>query len=238
MHVELTLTPGTETKAPPVLYSKCMNTTGSSVPLFSLLSVSVPVYRVSPANERGDGRGGRVYLLTGHVRPGEQRLRQLLHQTGALKSRGRDRAGRTGSGHASGKPQQGSGMWILKPAVNHTQTNSTGLLWSHYRGWRWEVQGGIVFNLLKNPEGNNFLTLVAVCAHNHSQNLYDWQVGKHPGSGLGHTCLGILFRTPLGWRNIILYSPVGNSQVDRRRLGWFNKKQPFFFRNGGPASRH
>lgn len=43
--------------------------------------------RVPPAHERGDGRGGRVHLLARHLRPGEQRLRQLLHQTGALKCR-------------------------------------------------------------------------------------------------------------------------------------------------------
>ncbi len=55
MHVELTLTPGTATKTPPVFYSNCTRTTGSSVLLFSFLSVSAPVCRVSPANERGDG---------------------------------------------------------------------------------------------------------------------------------------------------------------------------------------
>lgn len=67
LHVKLTLTPGTETKAPPAFHSKFMNTTGSSALLFSLSSVSAPVCRVSPANEGGDGRGGRVYLLTGHL---------------------------------------------------------------------------------------------------------------------------------------------------------------------------
>lgn len=87
MHVELTLTAGLKTKVPPVFSPKCMNTTGSSLLLFSLLSVSVPVCRLPPANE-GDGRGGWVYLLTGHLRPGEQRLGQLLHQTGALRSQG------------------------------------------------------------------------------------------------------------------------------------------------------
>lgn len=50
-------------------------------------TVSVPTCRVSPPDERGDGRGGRVHLLPGHLWPGEQRLRQLLHQTGALRSR-------------------------------------------------------------------------------------------------------------------------------------------------------
>lgn len=60
---------------------------------FSLLSVFVPVCRVSPANEGGDGGGGRVYLLAGNLRPGKQRLRQLLHQTGALRSQGQDETG-------------------------------------------------------------------------------------------------------------------------------------------------
>lgn len=62
----------------------CMITPGSSVLPFSLLSVPVPACRVSPTNEGGDGGGGRVYLLTGHLGPGKQRLGQLLHQTGAL----------------------------------------------------------------------------------------------------------------------------------------------------------
>lgn len=42
IHVETTLTRGTQTKVPPVSHSNCMNTTGSSVLLFSLLSVSAP----------------------------------------------------------------------------------------------------------------------------------------------------------------------------------------------------
>lgn len=41
MHVELTLTAGTKTKAPPVFSSKCMNTTGSSLLLFSLSYLSL-----------------------------------------------------------------------------------------------------------------------------------------------------------------------------------------------------
>lgn len=84
---------------------KCMNTNGWSALLFSLLSVSVPVCRVSPANEGGYSRGGRVYLLTGHLWPGKQWLGQLLHQTGALRSQGQDRAGQNGTGCLSGKPQ-------------------------------------------------------------------------------------------------------------------------------------
>lgn len=38
------------------------------------------------AVKRRGSRDRRVHLLTGHLRPGEQRLRQLLHQTGALSS--------------------------------------------------------------------------------------------------------------------------------------------------------
>lgn len=38
------------------------------------------------AVKRRDSRDRRVHLLAGHLRPGEQRLRQLLHQTGALSS--------------------------------------------------------------------------------------------------------------------------------------------------------
>lgn len=95
MHVDLTLTPRAKTKG-----SSCV-TEIAQTQLAHVLSVSVPMCRVSPTNERGDGRGGRVYLLTGHIRPGEQRLRQLLHQTGALRSRRQDGAGRTGSGPSS-----------------------------------------------------------------------------------------------------------------------------------------
>lgn len=172
MHVEFTLWPGTKAKAPPLFYSKRMNTTGSSVLLFSLLSAPVPVCRVSPANERGDGRGGWVYLLTGHLRPGEQRLGQLLHQTGALRSQSQDRAGWTGSGHTSGNPQRGSGMWRVKLALNHTQTNATGLLWSQNR--RQRGRGGGHFHSSEKSWREQFSNLVAVRAHNHSRNLYDW----------------------------------------------------------------
>lgn len=55
----------------------------------ALLSVFVPICRVCTAHEGG---GGRLYLLTDHLRPGEQWLRQLLHQTGALRA-GRTRMG-------------------------------------------------------------------------------------------------------------------------------------------------
>lgn len=83
-----------------------MNTSGSSALLSSLSLICLcPVCRVSPANEGRDGGGGRVYLLTGHLRPGEQRLGQLLHQTGALRSRGRGKSRtKSGTGHTSGKP--------------------------------------------------------------------------------------------------------------------------------------
>lgn len=130
MHVDLALTPRAKTKG-----SSCV-TESARTQLAHVLSVSVPMCRVSPANERGDGRGGRVYLLTGHLRPGEQRLRQLLHQTGALRSRRQDGAGRTGSGPSSGKPQGGLGTLGVKLALSHTQTNATGLRWSQYKRCR------------------------------------------------------------------------------------------------------
>lgn len=54
--------------------------------------VSLLFSRSLTAVERRDSWDGRVHLLAGHLRPGEQRLRQLLHQTGALSSISHHRA--------------------------------------------------------------------------------------------------------------------------------------------------
>lgn len=48
-------------------------------------SLFLSPHRVSPPHERGASRSGWVYLLTGHLWPGEQWLGQLLYQTGALR---------------------------------------------------------------------------------------------------------------------------------------------------------
>lgn len=99
---------------------------------------SVPTCRVSPTDERGDGRGGRVHLLTGHLRPGEQWLRQLLHQTGALRSRHQDRAGRNWFGTFLWKiPCKNREHWESISSQKNTQTNATGRLRSQYQRWRW-----------------------------------------------------------------------------------------------------
>lgn len=66
--------------------------------LAAVLSVSVPVCRISPATEGGHCRGGWVYLLTGHLWPGEQRLGQLLHQTGTLRDQEVRHRGKTKTG--------------------------------------------------------------------------------------------------------------------------------------------
>lgn len=83
-----------------------------SVEMFSpwLISCVCPSCRVSPANEGGVGRGGRVHLLPGSLGPGEQRLRQLLHQTGALRRSGDARA------HLRGKLHLGSGITTSQAA--------------------------------------------------------------------------------------------------------------------------
>lgn len=81
-------------------------------------SLSCLFCRVSTENEGGRSRGGRVHFLTGNLRPGEQRLRQLLHQTGALKAPWvATQAGHTPR-HSSGpgiktnhKKPQTSNMW-------------------------------------------------------------------------------------------------------------------------------
>ncbi len=54
--------------------------------------VSLLFSRDLTAVERRDSWDRRVHLLAGHLRPGEQRLRQLLHQTGALSSISHHRA--------------------------------------------------------------------------------------------------------------------------------------------------
>lgn len=54
--------------------------------------VSLLFSRGLTAVERRDSWDGRVHLLAGNFRPGEQRLRQLLHQTGALSSISHHRA--------------------------------------------------------------------------------------------------------------------------------------------------
>lgn len=68
-----------------------LSSTLYSVPLsyhvfsfMDLFFLSIQFRRSLTSVKRGDSRDRWVHLLTGHLRPGKQRLRQLLHPTGAL----------------------------------------------------------------------------------------------------------------------------------------------------------
>lgn len=90
MHVALLLIPGVKMVTPLVMWQRRRSTAGSCLLCFC-------PHRVSPPHERGAGRSGRVYLLTGHLWPGEQWLGQLLYQTGALRTTmGRSKTDRHG----------------------------------------------------------------------------------------------------------------------------------------------